>query len=249
MIKGQNGGSKWEEYIIEQIHGKNFNELDGKFQNLLMIIGISNQNNGIIQAVKPKGAREKTDIIISDNTENSINISVKSGSGNHIHQEKIYEFCDFIRSNGFSEKEINEFLYFHWCDGTIDNSGIERINLKKFKKIHSNRYQKMINLFQKIKYECIKRVLIGNNEIYTPDWMFYGNNKDGDIYQWKYDSVLEYHQSTYNSEKPVGNLGIQAWNACLNKNPKSENKRYTIQFKWSNIFKDMERYIEQSRNA
>ena len=90
------------------------------------------------------GLEKKNDLTLQFQNKN-VNISVKSGSANSIHQENIYSFVKFLESEKPLDIESKNLIYeFHWCDGTLDNSGSieDRKSKTDYKKIHNEKYFK-----------------------------------------------------------------------------------------------------------
>ncbi len=68
---------------------------------------------------------QKTDILIKVNSQIK-RISLKIGSKNSVHVEPVKEFINFLAENNVSKESIVEYLKYHYADGTIDESGIQR---------------------------------------------------------------------------------------------------------------------------
>jgi len=245
---GQNQGKNLENELIHLINNKSYLQIQNNVKTLLNKLGFRLFSEDIFYALKPKSANRKTDIIISNSNNQSVNISVKSGRGNSVHQEKINDFCDLLIELGFEEEEIDNVLFFHWCDYTLNNSGFDRKKSKEFKNIHKDRYIKLIDSYSRIKNILIPRLLIGNDLNYIPDYLVYIDSQFN-FYPWEMDFVINFHVNKNDSKKTIGNLSSQTWNLCVNRNPMTEKRRYSIQWKWGNILKDMESFLEtNSRN-
>ena len=94
----------------------------------------------MIKFFAKKGGGAKPDILIRIN-HNKYFISIKTGSGNSVHQEKLDEFISFLDKQTILDIKIaNNLRYFIWGDGTLDGSADfnQRKNANKIKKKTAN---------------------------------------------------------------------------------------------------------------
>ena len=86
-----------ENSIRRSIHNKRFYEInDNLRKNLLLKIHSPSINENDKIFCEKKGGGAKPDILIRIN-HNKYFISIKTGSGNSVHQEKLDEFISFFR--------------------------------------------------------------------------------------------------------------------------------------------------------
>lgn len=124
-----NDGIKNEIKIVEAYNNKTVESLTDKQQKIIYQIEDTVDKNDIILAEKIQG-RHKPDIkFIIKSTD--YKISVKKGSGNSVHQEKIDSFISFCEEYLDMPQQVKEaLLLFVYGDGTIDGSGAlsDRLN-------------------------------------------------------------------------------------------------------------------------
>src|SRR5699024_3714740 len=79
------------------------------------------------------------------------NVSVKMGTGNSVHQEKIEDFINYLKNAyNISETLANDFRLSIWVDGTLDGKGDvnNRFKISKLKELYpksKERIQKFLN--------------------------------------------------------------------------------------------------------
>lgn len=126
----------------------------------------------------------KTDLIIEFNSTH-YNLSIKKGTGNSIHQEKVEEFISFLKEEyNISDELKNDILCFIWGDGTLDGTGavFDRINAAQFKRRYPEKIENIKEFFHENKKDLIERFLIkGIKSDSSPDYMYYGTPEEGII--------------------------------------------------------------------
>lgn len=255
---GKNKGFHNERMFIESINNKFIKEMPRKssvfikeaFEKVPKIEEIlfnCKKNEGI-------GIEKKNDVTVTAN-KFEINISLKSGKNNSVHQENIYSFLDYLENNflDFNDEIKDLILKFHWCDDTLDNSGMikDRIRRDIFVKKYPIEYEKYCNFFFNIKDFLFERVMLGT--INKPEYLLYID----DTSNYFFSNMKDIYKKHLDSIKPWGLFSFQNCNACLNGSdcghdthvcdsscPKIQRKtkkhRQDIQFKWSNI----EKYVK-----
>lgn len=173
---------------------------------------------------------------------NSYNISVKVGSGNSVHQEKLEPFIKLLKS----EYKINEALaddirFFIWGDGSLDGKAPQSNRMKSTEK--KSKYPLIINHIQEFfdnnRYELLKRFLVTGANGGEIDFIYYGTTNDG---VWcSAEKAIQFQMSVskgHTSSIGLGNMTFQTWNPCIKSNAK-EKYRDTLQIKWGSIQKDI----------
>ncbi len=230
-----------ETSIRESIHNKRFYDInDNLKKNLLAKIHPSVNENDIFFCEK-KGGSAKPDILIKIN-QNKYFISIKTGSGNSVHQENIDEFISFLDEETNLTIEIaNNLRYFIWGDGTLDGSADfnQRKNANTIIKENSKLTESLQNYFNRNKEILIDRFIkTGADKNSEPaDYIYYGSKLNG--IASKSDKVVGYLSGLKKRPLSVGGLNFQAWNRILDGNKNFEWKRGDIQLKWGNIEKDL----------
>lgn len=239
-------GFKNENDIIEYINQvKNFNDMNDNIKSFLSFLFDDIDLNGkTISASKPKNFSKniKPDIIISTSNITKY-VSLKKGSGNSVHQETLSDFEKFLTSTRINKQTIQYLKEFHYADGTIDGTGSKRINAKDFTKKYPDKIKQISCDFNNPE---ILRILI-NRFLFTGtldnapkvDAIYHGTVFSG---HWATSKeVLEYLLKISQKDDRVSfsHLVYQPWNRCLNFNPKTENRRHTMQIKWASLEKDL----------
>ena len=169
-------------------------------------------------------------------------VSVKMGSRNSVHVESINEFKQFLLEHSIPENIINDYLKFHYADGTLNNTGKKRLSAEDYKKDHQSSIDE-INLYfnnKSIILDAIDRfVLKGNNSEYPINAIILGVPNDF-IWLTKNDieTVLS-ENNDYCSTPHFGHLVCQPMARCLNYNKKYEKFRKYVQIKWYSLFDDI----------
>lgn len=208
-----------------------------------MVYGIFNNvsDNDIIKSWR-NHYDQKSDIFIKIGNIMK-GVSIKMGSRNSVHVEHIDKFTMFLSENGLSKDLTNDYLKYHYADGSFDNTGNKRLSSIDYKERNPNSVNNFNNYINKANmlYKAIDRFVVkGNNSKYRIDAIVYGIPSDflwisrKDIFKVLLDS------DNNNCTSPhFGNLICQPKNRCLNHNQKYENDRNYVQIKWYSIFDDI----------
>lgn len=237
-------GFENETLILEALNQKRFSELNNNFQQV--IIEMTENTvfpDTLIKAYK-KGGTDKTDLVVEIENK-KFNISIKKGTGNSVHQEKVEDFIEFLKDEiNISDHLANDIRFFIWTDGTYDGTGkiSDRMRASEFKKKYPEIIHNLRQFFHNNKRMLIERFIIkGPKTNFLPDFIYYGTPEKGtimrsnDILDWLCDDKNESTQATI----PVGKLTFQTWNPNISGNPKMENRRGQIQLKWSSVGEDL----------
>ena len=254
---GKNKGFEQERKIVKIINNRKFKELPNVYQSLIeKIFGKKFDDITLMECIKKegKGIDKKTDLIFTINNQKK-NLSVKMGLANAIHQEPLSDFINFLNKiKNLTEYEINLIKYFHWCDGTYDNSGLVKDRTRKdiFVKKHKDKYCEYLKLLRNFKKEIFSRAWIGS--INKPEYLIYFENENSKPKIYKLEDMLSKHLDFNETGGDIGLLSLQNWNACLKgndhghsshkcddscpkKTKKNQKHRMDIQFKSKNIKK------------
>lgn len=238
ILGGDNiNGYQNEIDFINYLNNKKFKELNIMMQEFIKALYPKIKNDDYIDAYK-YGRYAKADMIISVRGKKK-GISIKCGSRNSVHLEKIDNFIIFLRKNKI--KEYDKLLYYLYSDGTNNNTGEHRISSAEYRINHKEDINKINNSLKKIKLKLIFRFLIQADVKYKipVDAFIYGYIAD---FLWvTSDEVFHYFKNNDISSEGVhvGSLFIQNWNKNLIRNPKYEYCRDYIQVKWYSMFDDI----------
>ncbi|WP_409199313.1 hypothetical protein [Methanobrevibacter sp. DSM 116169] len=241
-------GNNNEKLLISNIHDKKFSSLNNNLQNFVEnVFKYKPQDTTKIECFKKAGFN-KSDLIIKIN-EQEYGISVKKGSGNSVHQEKVNDFITFLKDNYDIPNQLSEdILFFIWGDGTLNGSGkvSDRMKANTIKEKYPQVVDNIKKFFYLNKKDLIERFVIkGAKSNSRPDYIYYGTPDAGKVVDSK--TILDWLCDDINESKkapiPVGRLTFQAWNRNINGGNKSEQKRGEIQLKWGSIGKDLDEMI------
>ena len=234
-------GFKNEESISSALHNKLYKDIEYlNLKTFIKEIHPSIQNYTLVKSPYKEGNKFKKDveIIIEDK---SYYISVKMGSGNSIHQEKVEPFIHMLEKEyGISNALTNYIRKFIWGDGTIDGSGrvSDRCGNSKLKTTMPVEIRGIQNFINSHKEELLRRFLINGSNKGRVDYIYYGTPKSG---VWcPADNAIEFQLSSERKSVAalyLGDITFQAWNRCLSGN--NDYKRGQIQLKWGRIEPDI----------
>ena len=237
-----NNGIQNEKNIIKYLNNKYFYELNNNMKDFLRFVYKEINNDDKIYALKANNLK-KEDIIIIINNQRK-NISVKTGSENSVHIEKISTFISFLKNNHVNDNIINYLKLYHYGDDTYNGVGKKRfgateLKIRYLKEILSfNKYISYDNLLHKI----IDRFLFSGTGNSKVDYIYYGDENYG-IYASK-NEILDYmvnKKCYYLKTIHFSSLTYQNWCRNIDKKTKLEKRRYYIQIKWFSIVSDLQK--------
>lgn len=186
--------------------------------------------------------KQKTDIFVKINDMHK-RLSIKMGSRNSVHLESIGTFINFLKENDIPNNAINNYLEYHYGDGTTDNSGFKRLSAENYKKHNQEKIDYINNQFSNPKLinkmieRSITKGLVLNDRI---DAIICGEPTD---FLWikreDIKKIILNKKDNYCSSPHFGPLVCQPLNRCLNYNRKYEYGRNYIQIKWYSLFDDI----------
>lgn len=240
-------GFQNENDFVKKLNNKRIKDIPFNLQLFIFDIFHSISNNDSVKCYKnPK--LQKYDIVIEINKKIK-RISIKKGVKNSVHTEPISEMIHFLISNKMPKEMVIKFLKYHYADNSTNGSGIERISILDYKKIHQKEIDE-INEFindRKILSKAIDRFVIkGRNSKHKIDAIIYGVPEDfiwikrKDIYD-----ILISKSKNYSTSIHFSSLTYQPLDRNLKNNPKYEKDRFISQLKWYNISDDI---IENMNN-
>lgn len=242
-----------ETLLMNALANKKYSELNDNLKKTVTYISEKPiDDNEIINAYKIGGVN-KTDLVIEFNS-TPYNLSIKKGTGNSVHQEKVEDFISFLKEEYNIPDDLkNDILFFIWGDGTLDGTGevSDRLSAIQFKNKYPDKIENIRKFFHEHKRELIERFLIkGLRSDSSPDYMYYGTPEEGtivnanDALDWLSDDANE----KTGTPLPIGRLTFQAWNRNINGGDKSEKKRGVIQLKWASVGQDLKTISERRKN-
>lgn len=256
-------GNANELVVSNYLNGKKYKDLNLTMKEFIKDVciekNITFDDNTNIEAEYVRNPKFKQDIYLKIN-EVKIGISLKLGSGNSCHQEKIEDFISFIRTNCSASDEIcNLWRFFIWADGTYDGNGsmekgqdgkiLCRFDANGFKKKYPEKraiLQQFLNLNKAL---LIERALFVGKYNSDVDFIYHGTYKQGRwISKKEVINLLVNKQSeSKRACLTIGSLTVQAWNVSLS--GKTENKRGQIQLKYGTMKKDFAKIMKNNAHS
>lgn len=227
--------------FVNYLNGRKVKDLNYLFKDMITSLYPFVNENSIIKCWK-SNYKQKSDIFIKINS-NIYGISIIEEQCDLIHTESIYKFINFLKSNNVSNKIINEFLKYHYQDGTNDGSG-KRVSNDEYKKYNQDKIDEVNKIFneEKMLKKAISHFIIkGNNSNYPISMLIYGKIND---FFWitKEDikRIILAKKDKYETSIHFGPLIFHNDNTSLDKN--SKYYKHNIQIKWDNLFEDIMEY-------
>lgn len=227
-------GYENEDEFARYLNGKRVGEVNPIFHELLNKLYINLSEDDYIKCWVNM-AKRKADIYIKIN--NYVRgISIKKGVKNSVHLEHIDDFVHLLRTIGINENIINEFLKYHYADGTINGKGKYRISSAEYRKNYQDKIDMINNELNREEFidKFVNRfVLQGNRAAYEVDAIIYGVIDD---FVWITRKEIKYiikkHLFDDIRALHIGCLTIQPMARNLNYNAKHEFGRRHVQLKW-----------------
>lgn len=242
-----------EAEISLYLNNKKYSDLNLSMKEFINYIcktkGLVYNKNTLITSTVETNNKYKQDIYIEINN-NRFGISIKMGSGNSVHQEKIEDFISFIKQNcNATDRICDLWRFFIWADGTLDGNGSlikgadgkikSRFDSNGFKKKFPTERKELQEFIESNKKVLIERAIFVGKYNSVVDFIYHGTYRQG---QWiSKDEVLEFLLRKPASARacfPVGGLTIQAWNVSLKGG--TEEKRGQIQLKYGSLQDDLD---------
>lgn len=235
-----NDGFINEKELREYINSNSYDNYNRNIKDFLSFVFEDDFNANLPFFAEKKHGQVKPDLVITHNGIKKL-ISIKKGSGNSVHQEKIDVFFPFVE-NLFDTENLNYLKKFHYGDGTINDSGSIRYGANECKKIYSTEISKLNRIFNewdKLIIFLDRFLFVGNVSSATVDIVYHGTIDEG-LWATK-DEILNYIK---NSHFPLnalhfGPLTYQVWGRNEKRMAVHPDRRYIMQVKWGSITKDL----------
>lgn len=233
----KNLGKQEEINIVNSLNNKKIDQLD---ENLKEIIfrSFKNYSGKNIVSCKIVEGNIKADIEVELNGV-KLTYSLKTGSGNAIHQEPLNNFISYLLTlQNTTREELETIKFFIWTDGTIDGSGeiSDRMSKKKFKKKYPEKIETIRKFFFRNKEKILKRILLSGKDLLPTNFLLYKNNKNKFIIKSGYE-LIEYFSKSEMGLYGLGPITFQTWNPALR--GQKTKPRDVVQFKWGSLEKDL----------
>jgi len=236
-----NDGFVNEEELREYINSNTYSEYNNNIKTFLKFVFNGNINEfGNFVATKI-GGQVKPDMSITHQGITK-NISIKKGSGNSVHQEKIDVFFPYVESKCGTEV-LKCLKLFHYGDGTYDDSGTTRYSGSECQTIYAKEIKILNNSFNSwdILKAFLDRFLFkGNiNVDLVVDVVYHGTINKG-IWASR-NEIYDYFKSKNFESNAIhfGSLTYQVWGRNNDFVAVHPDRRYVMQVKWGSIMNDL----------
>ena len=228
--------------LIDYINCNSWNSLNSNIKKFLMFtFGSSFNANQKFIARKCDGGQVKPDLLITHNGVSKY-VSVKKGSGNSVHQEKISVFFPLI-GDMFGEKVLNNLKLFHYGDGTIDDTGKTRLSASECQYEYSREIRELNLVFNKpdsLVFFLNRFLFIGNvSSTLIVDVVYHGTIDSG---LWaSRDELINYFTNNNFTSNALhfGSLTYQVWGRNNDFVAVHPDRRYVMQVKWGSCKNDL----------
>jgi len=174
-------------------------------------------------------------------------ISIKKGVKNSVHVEHINSFISFLKDLNIKDTIIDDYLKYHYADGTLNGTGDKRLSVQEYKENHQDEIDninKILNTKEILQKATNRFILSGRKDEYEVDAMIYGIIED---FLWitnkEIKEIVLNKKDDYSTAVHFGPLTIQPMARCLNYNHKYEHMRHFVQVKWYNISDNIIEYM------
>ncbi|MBU5227040.1 hypothetical protein KQI36_10355 [Clostridium senegalense] len=250
-------GFKNEKALAYELNERKYKDLNTNLKKFIEYIckqeKIALTMDIMINSEKVKGQVKRDIYIKIDNKE--FGVSVKMGSGNSVHQEKVESFISWAKENtDITELEENDLRIMIWADGTTDGSKeinfdengkvIGRFGAKDFKKLYPGKLERLNNFFDRNRKPIILRALFDGKGQGVATYLYKGTTLNGRwISKEEYiKKFIDVEDKVKRDTPKVGNLTYQAYNSSLQATESGERKRGDIQFKYGSMADDLYTY-------
>lgn len=240
-----NTGILNEIQIACAIDGKRLCDINLNLQTILRMIFPSISANDVVEA-KHLDDFYKPDLYVKFNGQIRY-ISVKMGHTNEVHSEKILSFVDFLRSKGISEETLNTILLYHFGDGTLDGTGIKRLNTAEITFQYQERIQKAndeLNASYDFIMDIFERTMIQgfDHNANKVDYFYFGTADYGNIICLHQISAYIHKKSWIHfNYLHIGPIFLKPRARYIDKEIVSDFRRNQCVFYWPNLSEDFNR--------
>lgn len=244
-----NKGLIKEQVFIDYINGKRISDLNNNIKHMFSQIYDSVDDNEIVEAGFIEGFQKPDFYVIYKGRR--VNISLKTGRSNVIHEDNIKSFILFLRSKGISKRTQQTILLFQYGDATLDGSGEKRYDAVQLNYMLHERIleaNRELNSNPAFVQEFMDKYMFKGNEKNTEqaDAIYHGELGYGHIcsrrqilkhigYR-KYDFIYSLH---------IGPLIIRPHARYVNREIKQPKYRETIDIYWRDLGSDIEHICER----
>ena len=243
-----NDGFINEKVLREYINNNTFNSYNRNIKSFLKFVFGTHFNPSLPFKADKKAGQVKPDLCIIHNGIEKY-ISVKKGSGNSVHQEKIDVFFPVIH-NMLGQTALNHLKMFHYGDDTTNDTGKIRYNAAESKTRYAREISALneqLNKWPNLSQFLDRFLFIGNVGSLVVDVVYHGNIDTG---LWAFrEEIIEYVKNNPFPTNAVhfGPLTYQVWGRDEKRTAVHPDRRYVMQIKWGSLTKDLEKIRRRNR--
>lgn len=236
-----NEGLEREKELIFFLNGKHFEELPPVFQEMMKAL-FSHPESEPLKAF-PMPPKVKADCCLSVGEEKRF-LSLKSGSGNSIHEEGLQTLIPFFRSQGLSEHYLKTLVYYHYGDGTLTGKGDFRQTAQELWHCIPGELQELVQALseEKLLRACFTRFAFeGQTGIGQVDMIYLGDTHDG-LYATRQEieaMIPRFHTPITERGLCFGPLSYQPHSRNLSGLGYEEKFRDCAEIKWRSLKEDL----------
>lgn len=176
-------------------------------------------------------------------------ISIKSGRSKSIHTESLDSLCEFMRSEGISERTIKIIRLFHYGDGTFDGTGKERYEYDevyhRYKK-YIDEANKELNNNKEFVIKFVTRVMfqgVDPNERIA-DYLFFGYvDLGGEVVSREklLSYIMHKNSSNWDFKKTIhiGPISLRPHARYAHTAIRNEMSRHKMNCEWDDLLADL----------
>jgi len=240
-----NTGHLNEERLALAINNKMYDELNNNLRNLVMHAIPKFDRNKRIKCCKAEDYI-KPDIVIYQEEEIRY-ISVKCGTAEGVHEEKLDRFTNFLKESGFDDYTIESYLLFHFGDGTTNGTGENRLtNFQVMVKYH-DRIRKLNEQFNKskdfIKFFADRVMFQGVNPLANQADILYHGDEDFGLLMSRKQFMRHIDFKSWDFMESVVHVGpfvLRPKGRYPNREIKNDFYRFTVVVSYPRLFSDIQ---------
>ncbi|MBE6413344.1 MAG: hypothetical protein E7035_02175 [Verrucomicrobiaceae bacterium] len=235
-----NDGFVNENDLVDYIDKKKYNEYNGNIKKFLTFLFSTDIDKSLPFSAKKITGQIKPDLYIEHKNIRKY-VSLKKGSGNSVHQEKISDFFPFVEEV-LGVEQLNNLKLFHYGDDTLNDSGKQRYSASECKRKYTTEIQnfnKIVNQKNIINIFLDRFLFVGNVGNISVDVIYHGTKDEG---SWASKKEINNYVLSHNFDSNAihfGPLNYQVWGRNEKKCAVHPDRRYVMQVKWSSLAKDL----------
>lgn len=229
-----------EDEMANGLNNKKVSELSQNLKHMMKNLFGALDDEKEVTCVKTEEPIKPDIIIQYDGKE--INVSLKSGGAEIVHEEHIDSFVNFLKEQGISKNTIDTILYFQFGDGTLDGTGQNRMPYEKLMYLLASRIRKAnyeLNSNKDFILKFVERCVFkgAKPENLAADYIYHGSVYYGNVVGKK--ELLFYVQNKewqWYKSLHIGPLMIKPHARYVDRPIISEKRRHQVDVSWPKFY-------------